>query len=186
MQNIRMWIERTISGSLRRMAKEFPAVLVTGPRQVGKTSLLRHLWPDMTYVSFDSRSLASQAEGSPDEFFLSLKEPVILDEIQYVPSIFRDLKARIDRNRRPGRFLLTGSQTFPLMQGVSESLAGRCGILSMHSLSWEEVAGSLPKFSDTQYVAQGGFPELYSGSIQKPSDWYAAYLERIWKETCET
>lgn len=171
-----MWIERKYSPTVLRMARQFPAVLVTGPRQVGKTSLLKHLYPKYQYVSFDVPSLARQAEETPEEFLSSIQGPVILDEIQYVPSIFRHLKVRIDRNRSPGRFLLTGSQTFPLMQGVSESLAGRCGIIDLHSLSFDEAKTSHPDFLDGDYVVRGGFPELYSGSIQKTSDWYASYV----------
>lgn len=171
-----MWIERLYEPTIRRFASQFPVVLVTGPRQVGKTSLLRHLYPDCTYVSFDHPALARQAEESPEEFFLSLKEPVILDEVQYVPKIFRHLKMRVDQDRRPGRFFLTGSQTFSLMQGVSESLAGRCGVLEMHSLSLSEIQGHDSKISEAHYFLHGGFPELYTRFFEKPQDWFGSYL----------
>lgn len=176
MHIIRMWIERSESASVLRMSRQFPAVLLTGPRQVGKTSLLKHLLPKASYVSFDVPSLARQAEENPDDFFSSYQEPLILDEVQYVPSILRSLKTRIDKEKKPGRFFLTGSQSFPLMQGVSESLAGRCGILEMHSLSFKEVQASLPSMKDEEYVMTGGYPELYSGNFEKTSDWYASYL----------
>lgn len=171
-----MWIERNISPTVERLFRSFPAILVTGPRQVGKTSLLRHLFPQASYRSFDIPSLARQAEENPQDFFSQLDEPLLIDEIQYAPSLFRQLKIRIDADRRPGRFLLTGSQTFPLIQGISESLAGRCAVLEMHSLSFSEVSASFPEFPDQRYLVQGGYPELYSGNILKPGDWYSSYL----------
>lgn len=176
MQNYRMWIERKISSSVARLGESFPAVLITGPRQVGKTSLLRHLFPQASYLSFDVPSLARQAEENPQDLFATLSEPILFDEIQYAPSLFRELKVRIDADRRAGRFFLTGSQTFPLMQGVSESLAGRCGIVEMNSLSYSELRSSFPEISERRYLVEGGFPELYSGNIQKPFDWYSSYL----------
>lgn len=171
-----MWIERLYEPTIKRFEGRFPVVLVTGPRQVGKTALLRHLYPDHTYVSFDHPALARQAAESPEEFFRSLQEPVILDEVQYVPQIFRYLKVRVDQDRKPGRFFLTGSQSFSLMQGVSESLAGRCGILEMHSLSFREVCDHDSKISETQYFFRGGFPELYVRFMDKPQDWFGSYL----------
>ncbi|MBI1909854.1 MAG: ATP-binding protein [Deltaproteobacteria bacterium] len=171
-----MWIERYYGSVCERLAREFPAVLLTGPRQVGKTALLRHDYPHSTYVSFDHPAVARQAESNPNEFFASLKEPVILDEVQYVPEIFRHLKVLIDRNRKNGRFFLTGSQSFSLMEGVSESLAGRCGIAEMHSLSLDEISRHDSSVSDAQYIIQGGFPELYKGGIENVKDWFGSYL----------
>src|SRR5438046_8713681 len=113
-----MWIDREWTGAVAGLAKAFPAVLLTGPRQVGKTSLLRHQYPKLAYVTFDDPALARQAESHPDSFFGARGEPLVLDEVQYAPSIFRYLKKLIDRDRRPGRFLLTGSQTFAVMQNV--------------------------------------------------------------------
>src|SRR5262245_37583195 len=105
-----MWIERAISDRITRAATNFPAVLLTGARQTGKTSLLRHLFPTADYVSFDLPSTAAQAETSPQTFLDKHAEAVILDEIQYVPMLFRYLKDAVDHDRhKMGRFLLTGS-----------------------------------------------------------------------------
>jgi predicted AAA+ superfamily ATPase len=177
-----MWIERDWSPALTQLTRSFSAVLLTGPRQVGKTSLLRHLYPNATYVTFDDPALAQQAESQPEIFLDSHREPLILDEVQYVPTLFRALKRRIDRNREAGRFLLTGSQTFPLMQNVSESLAGRIGILEMSSLSLHEVQLAQGPCSDLSFLLTGGFPILHTDHALDPQTFYpsyiASYLER--------
>jgi predicted AAA+ superfamily ATPase len=171
-----MWIERDWASALQRLSGTFPAVILAGPRQVGKTSLLRREFPSYTYVSFDDPAAARQAETEPATFLSSLDEPVLFDEVQYVPHLFRHLKLRIDENRRPGRYIMTGSQTFELMQNVSESLAGRCAILEMNTLSFREIQRAFPHLLDLEFLVQGGFPELYSGSAVRAADWYAAYL----------
>jgi predicted AAA+ superfamily ATPase len=176
LQIFRMWITRSSSRAVRELAEAFPAVLLTGPRQVGKTSLLQREYPDYAYLTFDDTAAARQAETEPSSFLDSLREPVVLDEVQYVPGLFRHLKVRIDRDRRPGRFLMTGSQTFALMQNVSESLAGRCAILELSSLSLEEARGSVPDLGELEFLVRGGFPELSTGRLSRPTDWYAAYV----------
>lgn len=170
------WIDRAAGDAIRALARSFPVVLVTGPRQVGKTSLLRRLYPTADFVTFDDPSLARQAEDGPSAFFGARSEPLVLDEVQYVPAIFRSLKQRVDSEpRRRGRFLLTGSQTFALMQNVSESLAGRCGVLSMDSLSLPEIRAHDPTAGDPEVLVRGGFPALWAEGVPR-SDWYASYL----------
>ena len=162
------------------MARQFPAVLVTGARQVGKTSLLRHLFPDASYLTLDFPGHAEAARTAPDQLLDQYPEPVIIDEIQYAPSLLRHVKARIDRDRSPGRFLLTGSQVFALMQGVSESLAGRCGVLNLHTLGRSELAVAGHFTDEAACVFLGGYPELYVGAEAElwfPS-YVATYLER--------
>jgi hypothetical protein len=112
------------------MAGQFPAVIVTGARQTGKTSILRRMYPQASFLSLDLPANAEAALTAPEQLMEQYPEPVIIDEIQYAPSLLRHLKYRIDRNRSPGRYFLTGSQVFQLMHGVSESLAGRCAVLS--------------------------------------------------------
>lgn len=176
MHIFRMWIEREWTSSIASLARVFPALLVTGPRQVGKTALLRRQFPKASYVTFDDPATARQAESHPADFFDSLSEPAILDEIQYVPSLFRVLKQRIDQDRRPGRFLLTGSQTFELMQNVSESLAGRCGIIEMSTLSWSEIRQAGAEAEPLTILVQGGFPALHAGQGIEPRDFYSSYV----------
>lgn len=175
-----MWIEREIASTVARAASRFPALLLTGPRQVGKTSLLRRQFAGATYVTLDLPALARQAEETPERFLGSLAEPVILDEVQYAPSLFRHLKARIDARRQPGRYLLTGSQTFALMSNVSETLAGRCAIIEMQSLGIRELIAAEIEVDEGDFLVRGGFPELWADRHDEL--WYgsyvATYLER--------
>ena len=121
-----MWINRDITPVLQRAWSQFPAVVLTGARQAGKSSLARRLLPEADYVTFDLPAEAETARLDPKTFFERHGEPLVLDEVQYVPEILRHLKMLIDQDRRPGRFFLTGSQDFLLMKGVTESLAGAC------------------------------------------------------------
>lgn len=162
------------------MAGRFPAVLVTGARQVGKTSLLRHLFPKASYLTLDFPANADAARTAPEELLERFPPPVIIDEVQYAPSLLRYVKARIDGDRRPGQYLLTGSQVFALMEGASESLAGRCGVLNLHTLSYAEIVAAGSATDEPGYIQTGGYPELHTGADAElwfPS-YVATYLER--------
>ena len=169
-----MWIAREVEGLIRRMAKQFPAVLITGARQTGKTSLLRHLYPHTSYLTLDLPANAEAARTAPDELLKAYPPPVIIDEIQYAPSFLRHLKVHIDQDRSPGRFLLTGSQVFPLMHGVSESLAGRCAVLNLHTLARAELLAADHAIEESRYLFLGGYPELHLGT--DPDLWFPAYV----------
>ena len=131
---------REVAASVRRMARHFPVVVVTGARQTGKTTLLTKLFGDYNYVSLDLPAEAQLAEEDPQSFLSRHPAPLLVDEVQYAPKLFRYLKVEIDRCRDiNGRFILAGSQKFSLMQGVSESLAGRCGVLELEGLTIEEL-----------------------------------------------
>jgi uncharacterized protein len=176
LQNIRMWIERKYEKTLQEVFRQFPVVVLTGARQVGKTSLVRKVFPDFSYATLDLPAAAEQAEKSPLAFLKSYQEPLIVDEVQYAPALFRHLKSVIDQDRRPGRFILTGSQNLSLMQGVSESLAGRSGVLTMLNLSFEELKSSDASASADEFLFRGGFPELYERQEIDSHIWFASYL----------
>jgi len=171
-----MWIARKYENTITALFRQFPVVVLTGPRQVGKTALVRRVFPEFAYASLDLPSLAAQAEHNPEGFLRGRGEPLIIDEVQYSPSLFRYLKVLVDENKSPGRFILTGSQNFLLMQGVSESLAGRCGILNMLNLSATELKDAFGRFDENLCLFQGGYPELYSGPDINPQFWYSSYL----------
>lgn len=176
MQNIRMWIKRKYEKTIKDLFNQFPVVVLTGARQVGKTALVQRVFPEFSYVSLDVPALSEQAEHSPHDFLENHKEPLIIDEVQYAPSLFRHLKSLVDQRKTAGRFVLTGSQNFSLMHGVSESLAGRCGILNMMNLSFRELKETVKTADSDSYFFKGGFPELYDKPEIEPRFWFAAYL----------
>ena len=180
-----MWYQRDLEGRIDELLRHFPVVFLTGARQTGKTSLLKRRYPQRRFVSLDLPSLAEQAESRPEEFLAAATPPVTIDEVQYAPGLFRHIKIVVDQRRaEKGIFLLTGSQRFHLMHSLSESLAGRCAILELHTLSAEEYclhddAGNeaLPAF-----LFRGGYPEPCANPSLPIADFFrgyvATYLER--------
>ena len=180
---LHMWIPRDIEPRLLRSAKTRPVVVLTGARQTGKTSTLRHLFPDYALVSLDLPTEAEQAEKEPDSFLARYAPPVIVDEVQYAPALFRYLKAVVDSHRsRNGQFLFTGSQKFTLMKSASESLAGRADIAELETLSLAEILAALPQTSVDDAIVRGGFPELHANPeidfVTFYNSYLATYLER--------
>ncbi|VAX06889.1 ATPase component BioM of energizing module of biotin ECF transporter [hydrothermal vent metagenome] len=179
-------IFRDISTRIQRITKQFPAVILTGARQTGKTTLLKTTFPSHNYVSLDLPSLAEQAEKNPTEFLAAHPPPVIIDEIQYAPAIFRHIKQVVDRDRgQMGQFLLTGSQKFSLMREVSDSLAGRCVWLELETCSYQEISQSVSNFDHNDLphlLCRGQYPELWRVRNMDKGDYYrsyvATYLER--------
>lgn len=173
-----MYLRRHLSDTLRKAMEQFPAVLVTGPRQAGKTTLLQHeMGNDFDYVSFDDPVERSFALADPNGFLDRFGgRPVILDEIQYAPELLSSLKLRIDKDRqRNGRWLLTGSQQFHLIRNVSESLAGRVAILDQLPFSIAEQSGNGELLLE-QILWNGCYPEpaLYP---DKRELWLRSYIQ---------
>ena len=178
-----MWVDRQIEPLLRQRAQTRPVVVLTGARQTGKTSLMRRLFPEHGFVTLDLPSEAEQAEREPATFLARHPPPVIIDEVQYAPDLFRHLKVAVDRERESaGAFLLTGSQPLGLMQSVSDSLAGRAAVVELEPLSFAEAKTAHPDLTVEQFLVRGGFPELFANrEIDAEGflhSYVATYLER--------
>lgn len=137
------YIKRNLENVVNQVTKEYPVVLVTGPRQVGKTTMLQKLMKgtDRGYVTLDDLNERNIAKTDPELFLQLHKPPVLIDEVQYAPELFTYIKLNVDKDHEPGAFWLTGSQVFKLIRGVQESLAGRVAILLLTSLSQAEISG---------------------------------------------
>ena len=193
------YISRNLEKVVSAVTKEYPVVLVTGPRQVGKTTMLQKLMEgtDRSYVSLDDLNERNLAKTDPELFLQLHKPPVLIDEVQYAPELFTYIKIHVDRNHEPGAFWLTGSQVFKLMRGVQESLAGRVAVLSLTSLSQAEICdgemepfmvdlealsrrGKERKQVDTRGVFErifrGSMPAIVSGQNSNSQIFYSSYL----------
>lgn len=163
------YLHRELEAQVARVARGFPAVVLTGPRRAGKTTLLRRLFPKANYFLLEDPDVVARLRADPHGFLDALKTPVILDEVQHVPEVFAFVRSRIDRQpRRTGQWLLTGSQEAPLMQGVTESMAGRAAVLQLLPLSTRET----PKVT----LLRGGYPEV----VARPGGarlWFSSYLQ---------
>jgi len=173
--------KREISERLLRAAQDFPAVVLTGARQVGKTTLLKRIFPGHTYVSLDDPITADLAEESPEEFLRRFPAPLLIDEVQYAPKVLRHIKTAIDRDRHQcGRFILTGSQKFQLMHGVTESLAGRVALFELEPLHLSEIHKGFPtvydEFSAADFMIRGFYPELWRNPSLDETDFFRSYL----------
>ena len=171
-----MWIQRNIAAVVEKAFEQFPVLVITGARQAGKTSLVRRLFPKAKYVTFDIPRDAESARLDFSGFLRDYPDPLIIDEVQYVPEVMRHLKAEVDRKRHPGRFILTGSQDFSVMAGVTESLAGRCAVMSLPTLSLFELpnGGGMDKLD--RFCWRGGFPELWQRPELDRELWLGSYL----------
>ncbi len=163
------YVHRSLTGEILKAARAFGALIVTGPRRAGKTTLLRHAFPTASYHLLQDPDAVARFRADPQGFLDDVRLPAILDEIQNVPEILPYIRARIDRNpSRTGEWLLTGSQEAPLMKGVTESMAGRAAVLQLLPFSTTET----PRVS----VLRGGFPE----AVGRPSSaglWFRSYVQ---------
>ena len=195
------YIHRELERKFLKMNSHFKAVLVTGARQVGKTTMLRHLaeGTDRTYVTLDNAAARRLAKSDPVLFFQTYRPPVLIDEIQKAPELFEQIKIMCDESDERGRFWITGSQQYRMMQAVRESLAGRIGILTLYSLSQREKAGivleneldfSLEALLERQthfkknniidvfeHIWTGGMPDIQGADSEIRDDYFNSYIE---------
>lgn len=194
-----MYYERTIEATLRSISQTFPVLIVTGPRQVGKTTLLNRMAEkERQIVSLDHPTIRSFAKKDPELFLQRYHPPVLIDEVQYAPELFDYIKLYVDHEKHPGDFWLTGSQTFHMMKRVTESLAGRAGVARMSGLSNSEINGThLPPFQTDipalldrlkkvepmtisqifSRIFKGSMPRLYENEAVDREQYYESYLE---------
>ncbi len=198
-----MYIKRAIEDTIRQISRTFPVLLVTGPRQVGKTTLLKHLAePGRRYVTLDDPAARFLARTDPSLFMQRYHPPVIIDEIQHAPEILPYIKMNVDRSGNKGDFWLTGSQIFHTMKNVSESLAGRVGIVNLLGLSNSEIDGipsepftaspqrlldrtkTAKRASSAQIyerIFRGGLPALYADTTINLETFYSSYIDSYLK-----
>ena len=195
------YLTRIAEKKFLRMSENFPVVLVTGARQIGKTTMLEHLskGQERTYVTLDDLNARDMAINDPVRFFQNYKTPIIIDEIQYAPNLFSQIKLMCDKSKQAGEFWLTGSQSYNLIKKVSESLAGRVGILEMSSFTFDERHGTIAepllefniddikkKFSYNQnfsmnelfkFIYQGGMPKIFQFKDEEShKDYFNTYV----------
>ena len=205
------YISRNLETVVSQLTKEYPVVLLTGPRQVGKTTMLKKLMENTNrgYVSLDDLNARNLAKSDPELFLQLHKPPILIDEVQYAPELFTYIKMHVDKNQNPGDFWLTGSQVFKLMRGVQESLAGRVAVLSMTTLSQAEISNrdmtpfvvDLEALSKRERITadthgifdrifKGSMPAIVSGANTNSQIFYSSYLstyiERDVKELAES
>lgn len=163
------FIQRELAPLLLKAARGFPALVLTGPRRSGKTFLLRHTFPSASYELLEDPDVIARARADPRGFLSELRLPAILDEIQHVPELLPYIRTLVDREpRKMGRFVLTGSQDFSLMKGVSESMAGRAAVFQLLPFSVRER----PRWD----LVKGGFPEVVLHP-SRATDWFRSYLQ---------
>lgn len=144
-------IPRKLIPNLLQLADFYPVVVVTGPRQAGKTTLCRAAFPDKAYVSLESLDTREYALNDPRGFLAEYHNGAIIDEIQQTPNLASYLQTEIDERPEPGRFILTGSQHFGISQTISQSLSGRCGLLALLAPDWDELC-QFPSVPDDLYT----------------------------------
>jgi predicted AAA+ superfamily ATPase len=169
-------IHRTISQYLTHVASKFPVVVLTGPRQSGKTTLVEKLFSYKAYVSLEDPDVRDFALTDPRGFLNQYKEGAIIDEAQNVPSLFSYIQTRVDQSKKDGEFVLTGSQNFSLVEGISQSLAGRAAVAHLLPLSIEELISDNETVENPfTFIQKGFYPRVYDKNIPA-TDWFKSYI----------
>ncbi len=172
-----MYVERALEKKILTLSGKFPVLTLTGPLHCGKSTLLKHCFPDYRYVSLEDHDIREFALQDPRGFLESFGIHTIIDEAQHAPKLFSYLQTKVDRDNTAGRYILSGSHEFLLMRQISQSLAGRCAVLQLAPFSIAELTQSLlmPEDLDT-WLFQGGYPRLYQADIAPP-DYFSSYIQ---------
>lgn len=169
-------VPRVLEPRLRTLAQKYPVVTLTGPRQSGKTTLCRAVFPDKTYVSLEAPDVQEYARRDPRSFLGEHARGAILDEVHRVPELLSYIQPMVDEERRPGRFILTGSANFALLHSIGQSLAGRTAVLELLPLGIDEVRRFEAPATDLFDVMwKGSAPAVHDRDLE-PADWYASYV----------
>ncbi len=166
--------KRTIAKHLIRLADQYPILTLTGPRQSGKSTVSRHIFIQHAYVNLEDLEMRQYALTDPKGFLSQYPNGALIDEIQYAPDLLSYIQIRVDADRKPGQFILTGSQQFSLMAGVSQSLAGRTALATLLPYSCEELADDLPPDVESMML-NGFYPRLYEDHLN-PTEYASFYL----------
>ena len=169
-------IQRTIEKHISTLMNEYFSVSIFGPRQCGKTTLAKTLFPSFSYANLEDMNVRSLAKNDPEEFFTRFPEPVIIDEIQRVPELLSTVQVRIDKNQKKGQYLITGSQQISLKSSITQSLAGRTAIVQMLPLSISELYSANIKLDRDSQLISGFMPFLYAESGHSPFEYYKNYV----------
>jgi len=170
-------LRRNAETKLRELAKGFPILGVVGPRQSGKTTLVKETFPEYRYLSLEDLDIREEAWEDPRGFLQRQEGGFILDEVQHVPELFNYLQTYVDMEKRLGEVVITGSQDFMLMESISQSLAGRVGLLTLLPFSWSELSDQAThKARLDEVLFAGGYPPIYDRNVH-PVDWYPRYIQ---------
>lgn len=170
-------IERRISSQILEAAIKMPVIVVTGPRQSGKSTLIRHLFPDHKYLNLEDLEQRAFAKSDPKGFLQQASGKIILDEVQNVPDLLSYVQVLSDQDDTPGRYVLSGSQNLLIMQAISQSLAGRAAIFNLLPLALEEIQGSkFEMISYEEYLFKGFYPRIYDRDLN-PTSWLQDYIK---------
>jgi len=170
-----MYLQREISGKVKEASEQFPVIFITGPRQSGKTTLLKKIFGQYRYVNLEDPDIRRWALEQPRDFLDSNPWPVIIDEAQHAPDLFSYIQGIVDEHQKPGMYLLSGSQNFLLMEKITQSLAGRSAILTLLPLSFHELSPLDINKETNQLIINGFFPRIYQ-SIKDVSLFHKSYL----------
>jgi len=172
-----MYIKRALEIRVKKLVKEYPIVAITGPRQSGKTTMIKKMFPKKKYVSLENIDTRNFAIEDPRGFLDMYSGGVIIDEVQNAPELFSYLQEVVDTNKQMGEFILTGSQNFLLMEKINQSLAGRVAIATLLPLSVKELEGTkFSEYSVDEYILRGLYPRMYDSKIEA-QEWYNNYIQ---------